>query len=84
MVFDGVPIKRKPAVKLVGYTFDEEMTWASMIGAIATKARVRLGMLNRLRPLLSDHNMEAIYTSFIRPILFCHMPTEVGRRMTSA
>ena len=69
LVFDGVPIKRKPAVKLVGYTFDEEMTWASMIGAIATKARVRLGMLNRLRPLLSDHNMEAIYTSFIRPIM---------------
>ena len=40
-----------------------------MIGAIATKARIRLGMLNRLRPLLSDHNMEAIYTSFIRPIM---------------
>ena len=70
MIFDGVPIKRKPAVKLVGYTFDEEMTWAAVIGGIAKKARVRIGMLNRLRPLLSDHNMEAMYTaSFIRPIM---------------
>ena len=69
LMFEGVPIKRKPAVKLVGYTFDEEMTWASMIDGIAMKARRRLGMLNRLRPLLSDFNMEAMYTSFIRPIM---------------
>jgi hypothetical protein len=69
LMFDGVPIKRKPAVKLVGFTFDEEMSWASMIDGIAMKARRRLGMLNRLRPLLSDHNMEAMYTSFIRPIM---------------
>ena len=45
------------------------MTWASMIDGIAMKARRRLGMLNRLRPLLSDFNMEAMYTSFIRPIM---------------
>ena len=69
LMFEGIPIKRKPAVKLVGYTFDEEMTWASMINGIAMKARRRLGMLNRLRPLLSDFNMETMHTSFIRPIM---------------
>ena len=46
-MFEGTPIKRKPAVKLVGYTFDEEMAWASMINGIAMKARMRLGMLNQ-------------------------------------
>ena len=53
LMFDGVLIKRKPAVKLVGYVFDEEMTWGAMIDGMAKKARKRLGMLSRLRPLLS-------------------------------
>ena len=69
LVFGGVPVKRKPAVKLVGFMFDEKMSWAGMIAGIAKKARQRLGMLTRLRPLLDDRNMETMYTTFIRPIL---------------
>ena len=48
------------------------MTWAAMIDDIAKKTRVigvRIGMLNRLRSLLSDRNMEAMYSSFIRSIM---------------
>ena len=62
-------MKRKPAVKLVGYLFDERMTWSGMISAMAKKARMRLGMLSRLRHLLDDRNMECMYCTFIRPIL---------------
>ena len=69
LMFGGVPVKRKPAVKLVGFMFDERMSWAGMIAGIAKKARQRLGMLTRLRPLLDDQNMETMYTTFIRPIL---------------
>jgi len=69
IMFDGVPVKRKPAVKLVGYLFDEKMTWSGMIDGIAKKARRRLGMLTRLRSLLDDKNMKCIYSTFIRPIM---------------
>ena len=62
-------MKRKPAVKLVGYLFDEKLSWSGMIAGIAQKARMRLGMLSRPRPLLNDRNMETMYTTFIRPIL---------------
>ena len=69
IVFDGALVKRKPAVKLVGYLFDEKMTWSGMISAMAKKARMRLGMLSRLRHLLDDQNMQCIYCTFIRPVL---------------
>lgn len=68
-MFDGVPVKRKKAVKLVGYTFDEELTWSEMIATKAKKARMRLGMLSKLRRFLDDANMKLMYTSFIRPIM---------------
>ena len=57
IMFDGVPVKRKKAVKLVGYTFDEELTWSEMIATKAKKARMRLGMLSKLRRFLDDANM---------------------------
>ena len=44
-MFDDVLIKRKPAVKLVGYIFDEEMTWGAMIDGMVKKARKWLGTL---------------------------------------
>ena len=69
IVFDGALVKRKKEVKLVGYTFDETMSWSGMIGAIAKKARMRMGMLRKLRYVLDDRNMELMYTSFIRPIM---------------
>jgi hypothetical protein len=69
IVFDGALVERKPAVKLVGYLFDEHLSWAGMIKDVAMKARRRLGMLVRLRPLLDDRNMQHMYTAFIRPVL---------------
>lgn len=59
-MFDGVPIQQKEAVKLVGYTFDEELSWAQMISDKAKKARQRLGMLCRLRQVLFNENMRAM------------------------
>ena len=69
LMFGGALVKRKPAVKLVGYMFDEKMTWSGMIEANAKKARQRIGMLSRLRHLLDDRNMQTMYCTFIRPIL---------------
>ena len=67
--FGGELVKRKPACKLVGYLFDEKLSWAGMIADITKKARMRLGMLVRIRRLLNDENMRVMYTTFIRPIM---------------
>ena len=79
-------IEQKGQLKLVGYIFDEKLTWAPMIDKLAKKARSRLGMLTRLRSLLDDHSMMNMYTSFIRPIMeygsVCFMgakPTHLGK-----
>ena len=40
-----------------------------MIEGTAKKARMRVGMLSRLRHLLDDRNMQCMYCTFIRPIL---------------
>ena len=62
-------VKRKPACKLVGYLFDERLSWAGTIADIVSKARRRFGMLTRLRRLLDNNNVQVMYTTFIRPIL---------------
>ena len=66
---EGVEIERKEQLKLVGYIFDEKMSWKHMIEQLAKKAKSRLGMLTRLRSLLDDRSMMLMYTSFIRPML---------------
>lgn len=60
LIFDGVAIQQKETVKLVGYTFDEELSWAQMISDKAKKARQRLGMLCRLRQVLFNEDMRAM------------------------
>ena len=67
LTFRVIPVKRKNAVKLVGCLFDEMMAWAGMVAGIAKKARQRIGMLTRLRPLLDDQSMETMYTAGLRP-----------------
>jgi hypothetical protein len=66
---DREVITQESEVKLVGYTFDEKMSWAMMISTLASKARSRLGMLTRLRRVLDDENMKHMYCTFIRPIM---------------
>ena len=67
LTFGGIPVKRKNAVKLVGFLFDMMTIWTGMIAGIAKKARQRIGMLTRLRPLLDDQSMETMYTAGLRP-----------------
>jgi hypothetical protein len=65
----GIPVKHVSSMKLVGFTFDPKLTRKPMIDAIAKKARIRLGALRRLRPLLSDENMKTMYIMFVRSIM---------------
>ena len=68
IMFDRFPIKRKPAVKLVGYLFDQKLTRSSMIVTNTKKARIWLGALSQFRHLLDDKNIETIYCTFIDQI----------------
>ena len=62
IIMAGEVITQESEVKLVGYTFDEKMSWATMISTLASKARSRLGMLTRPRRVLDDENIVKHYT----------------------
>ena len=82
IIFDGVPIAQESQVKLVGYTFDEKMSFGPMIKALANKARSRLGMMTRLRGLLDDQNMKTMHCAFIRPIMEYGSVVVMGAKQT--
>ena len=65
----GVPVKQVFTLKLVGFVFDSKLTWGPMSAAITNKARMRLGALHRLRPVLDDANLKTMYIMFIRSIM---------------
>ena len=68
VVFDGFDLPSKPCIKLVGYSIDSKLRWGDMVDRIAKKARIRLAALRRVQSFVDSHNLELIYTTFIRPI----------------
>ena len=66
---EGQQVKRVDEVKLVGYLFDSKLTMSSMVGALAKKARSRVGALRRLKPMLDSSNLQLMYTMFVRSVM---------------
>ena len=54
---------------LVGLKIDNKMRWGPMVKKLATKARQRIGALNRVRHLLNSQNLKTLYMMFIRSIM---------------
>jgi len=65
----GMQVKRVESTKLVGFTFDSKLKFGEMIDKLAKKARVRLGAIRRLKPMLDSNNLETMYKMFVRSIL---------------
>ena len=62
----GFPVEQVKQLKLVGYLFDQKMTFGPMVGKLAKKARSRVAALRRVRHLLSVENLKLMYTMFVR------------------
>ena len=52
-------------------TFDEHLSWNMHIGELVSKTSKKLGMLRRMRGSLTVYSANAVYISFIRPIMEC-------------
>ena len=62
----GFPVEQVKQLKLVGYLFDQKMTFGPMVSKLAKKARSRVAALRRIRHLLSVENLKLMYTMFVR------------------
>jgi hypothetical protein len=65
----GTAIKHVSEMKLVGFMFDEKLTWGPMIDLLVRKARVRIGALYRMSRMLDCDNIRTMYVAFIRSVL---------------
>jgi len=62
----GFPVEQVKELKLVGYLFDQKMTFGPMVSKLAQKARSRVAALRRIKHLLSAENLKLMYTMFVR------------------
>ena len=65
----GFAVEQVSEVKLVGFLFDSKLTFAPMVDKLAKKARIRIGALRRLEPMLNSENIKLMYTMFVRSIM---------------
>ena len=78
LFFEDNEVEVVEVQKVVGHTLDSKLTWGSMVGALAAKARERLAALVRLGPMLDSKNLKAVCTMFTRSILECGCIAWVG------
>ena len=62
-------VEQLEELKLMGYIFDEALSWEPMIGALAKKVRARTDDIRRMSRSLDSENMLTMYSAFGRPIL---------------
>ena len=65
----GTTIKVVDEMRLVGFWFDNRLTFGGMLRRIAQKARCRAGALRRLKPMLNSSNLKTLYTSFVSSVM---------------
>ena len=59
--------------KYLGVVFDEHISWNSQVQCILSRAGRRLGILGRIRRNLTSHLADAIYITYIAPIMdYCN------------
>ena len=54
---------------LVGFVFDQKLTFGTMIDKLARKARLRIAALRGLELMLDSSNLKMMYVMFVRSIL---------------
>jgi len=69
IIFAGEELGVNDDTTLVGLKVDNKMRWGPMVKKLATKARQRIGALNRVRRLLNPQNLKTLYMMFIRSIM---------------
>uniref|UniRef100_A0A8C6KCG5 Reverse transcriptase domain-containing protein n=1 Tax=Nothobranchius furzeri TaxID=105023 RepID=A0A8C6KCG5_NOTFU len=66
---DGIEIQRVKETKFLGVLIDEDLSWKSHISYIKGKIAKSLGVLHRLKFLLTNSGLLALYNSLLVPHL---------------
>ena len=63
------PIEQKKVAKYLGILVDENLNWKAHIDSINIKMRKGLGMINKVKDLVTTATLKTLYYSFIYPYL---------------
>ena len=69
ILYNGVPLKQKKAVKFLGVYVDQHLTWKDHISYISKKIDKSVGIMYRSRFFLSRTAKTALYYSLVYPYL---------------
>jgi hypothetical protein len=69
VVFGGAHIIFEEELTLVGFVIDRKLTFKPMVDKVASKARMALGAMRRLKSLLGSSDLAVLYKAFVRSII---------------
>ena len=71
---NGITIDRVEHTKFLGVIIDDKLTWTPHINYIASKIAKGIGIINRIKRLVSRHLLLTLYNSLIYPyLLYCNI-----------
>ena len=77
--FAVVAIAEERYLKLLGMTFDWQLSYRRHLRAITVRARQRIGLLRKVSPLLDLRSRQTVYCEFVRPVMeYCPLISMVG------
>ena len=71
---NGLPLARKQSTKFLGVTIDHHLTWSEHIHHISNTVSKNIGILYKLRNLISPKSLVILYNSLILPHMnYCNI-----------
>ena len=67
--FNIIPVAEEDEIKLLGVTFDRQLSFRSHFRNVSSKANQRLHFFKKVAPLLSVPGKLAVYEGFVRPTM---------------
>ena len=69
IMLDGVPIRKEESSNFLGVVLDSKLKFNEHISHICSKISKCIGIMYRLRPILSFENLLSLYYAFVNPYL---------------
>ena len=74
IAIDGVALERVEFTKFLGVYIDENLNWKQHTSHISLKVAKSLGVINRIRSIVSSNVLKSLYYTLIHPyLLYCNI-----------
>ena len=67
--FNNIPVAEEDEIKLLGVTFDRQLSFRSHLRNVSSKANQRLHFFKKVAPLLNVPGKLVVYKGFVRPTM---------------